>query len=272
MTRKTLLVLALFFLINIFGYPDIFKKCISGQPISSSDVLNEMESFNGTIGFYAKNLKTGKTISFQENRVFPTASTSKLIVALAVYKYIYPHALDEQKNLYDGYIKSMIEISDNEAFYILLNVIEDIKPEALHYVARDLGLQQTLIHDEEAFQIYQYHSVTTPREMATVMEHIYKSKYIDYYKSEELKNELANTIFKDEIPRYIRGKVMHKVGELDAVLCDVGIVDDDKNQVLISVYTITQGPHNYASDFIAGISAKAFTVLKHSDDISIYLP
>jgi hypothetical protein len=109
MLRKLLLVLTLCFLVSCYGYFNLFNNCVSGHPISSSDVLDDVKNFDGTIGFYAKNLKTGQTISFQDNRVFPTASTSKLIVALAVYKYIYPLASDDQKRLYDDYMRSIIK-------------------------------------------------------------------------------------------------------------------------------------------------------------------
>lgn len=265
MFRKLLFLLTLFLGVSCLGYLSFFSICAAGQA-GFSEVFDEVNSFDGVIGLYAKNLKTGKTICFQDSRIFPTASTSKLIVALAVYKYIYPLASDDQKNFYDDTIKLMIERSDNGAFYTLLSVIDDIAPAALTNVVSDLGLQQTMIHSGEAFRIYQYHSVTTPREMAVVLECLFNNQYIDYIKSEELKNELANTIFQDEIPRYMTGKVMHKVGELDAVLCDVGIIDDGKDQVLISIFTITQRPHSYASDVIAGISAKTFAVLKNPDD------
>ncbi|CQR74898.1 hypothetical protein SpAn4DRAFT_4255 [Sporomusa ovata] len=76
-----------------------------------------------------------------------------------------------------------------------------------------------------------------------------------------LKDDLASTIFHDEIPRYMQVPVFHKVGELDDVLCDVGVVQDGHDPILISFYTRT-GDHSYSSDFIANVSAKLYNALR----------
>jgi len=94
------------------------------------------------------------------------------------------------------------------------------------------------------------------------MENICRGRYPGQQKSGEIKDRLANTIFRDEIPRFMETKVMHKVGELDNLLCDVGIVDDGKDQILISVYTLTDRPGGYASDFIVKTAAKAYHALR----------
>ncbi|MEN6411958.1 MAG: metallo-hydrolase family protein [Veillonellales bacterium] len=226
------------------------------------EINNDIRGFDGRVGIYAKNLRTGKVIDYHKDEIFPTASTSKLVVALAAYKYLYNRADGEKKELYDSDVKYMLTISDNASFDELLSEISLYKPDALKKVAQDLRLKQTQIHSEEAFQRYQYHSVTTPYEMSKVFENIYREKYLDREKSKVLKDELANTIFHDEIPRYMLTPVMHKVGELDDVLCDVGVVDDGRDPILISAYTVTGNSEQYASDFIAGISAKLYNALR----------
>jgi beta-lactamase class A len=55
---------------------------------------------------------------------------------------------------------------------------------------------------------------------------------------------------------------MHKVGELDDILCDVGVVDDGKNQIVISIYTQTDQGAEYASDFIATLAARLYNDLR----------
>ena len=185
-----------------------------------------------------------------------------MIVALAVYKYLYGTAPLDKKSLYDQDINHMITVSDNDSFYELLNEIGSTKADALSLVIADLHLKQTMIHNDVAYQKFGYHSVTTPFEMATVMETVFRDKYLGTLQSGQLKNELANTIYNDEIPRFMQTKVMHKVGELDNVLCDVGIVDDGKNLILISCYTTCDQADPYASDFIAHISAKLYNALR----------
>ncbi|WP_312515897.1 serine hydrolase [Anaerospora sp.] len=221
------------------------------------------KQFDGKAGIYAKNLQTGQTVSYNENEVFPTASTHKLVVSLAVYKYMYAEASKEKKKQYDQHIKDMLVVSDNPAFYTLLKEIEAEKPAALTQVLTDLGLVKTRIHSEEAFEQYKYHSVTTPREMAIVFERIYREDYVAKEFSTILKEELAHTIYREEIPRFMNhSRVLNKVGALPGVLCDVGLVDDGRDQILISAYTTSDRSEDYASNFLAEISAQAYNALR----------
>lgn len=231
-------------------------------PSPSQVIANDMKGFAGKAGVYAKNLNTGRTLSYNEDIVFPTASTSKLVVALAVYKYLYPVVSTDKRALYDQDVEAMITVSDNASFYELLDELGLYRSDALTKVTGDLRLRRTQIHSDDAFKRYGYHSVTTPYEMARVMETLHGDRYLGKKRSMVLKDELANTIFKDEIPRYMLTKVMHKVGELDNILCDVGIVDDGKDQILISIYTSTERQSDYASDFIATTSAKLYNALR----------
>ncbi len=226
------------------------------------EITADAKKFDGTVGVYAKNLRTGKTYAFNQDAVFPAASTAKLVVAAALYKYLYPAASPAKKELYDQNIDDMIVVSGNDSYSAMLEEIDAVRPDALTRVEKDLRLRKTLVHSEAAYKRYNYHSVTTPYEMAKVFEDIYRGRYLGRQKSDVLKNKLANTIFRDEIPRYMETPVMHKVGALDRLLCDVGIVDDGKDQILISVYTLTDRPEAYASDYIAKTAAKAYNALR----------
>ena len=225
------------------------------------EIKRDLTSFDGKVGVFAKNLKTGKTIEFNQDGVFPTASTSKLVVALATYKYLYPKADVDKANEYDQNIKQMMTVSDNDSFQQLLDEMDANRGDVLGKVEKDLHLRQTKIHNNDAFKRYGYHSVTTPYEMARVFENIYTNKYLSKEKSEKLKYGLANSIFHDEIPRYMLTTVFHKVGELDEVLCDVGIIEDGHDPILISFYTTT-ADHEYSSNFIATQSAKLYNALR----------
>ncbi|MBP2631928.1 MAG: hypothetical protein H6Q70_2556 [Firmicutes bacterium] len=225
------------------------------------EIHNDFQQFNGDVGVFAKNLKTGKTIQINQDNIFPTASTSKLIVALATYKYLYPKASPAKQDEYDQDIDLMIKVSDNTSFEALLSEFDENKNNFLDKVQRDLRLKATKIHNEQAFKKYDYHSVTTPYEMSKVIEAIYKEKYLDKKQVLQLKDDLSNTIFTDEIPRYMQVPVFHKVGELDDVLCDVGVIQDGHDPILISFYTRTSD-HNYSSDFIASESAKLYNALR----------
>jgi beta-lactamase class A len=237
------------------------SAAVSAAPALEKEITNDLKQFNGQVGVFAKNLKTGKTYKFNQDSIFPTASTSKLIVALATYKYLYPKAPAYKKNEYDQNIDVMIKVSDNTSFQTLLNEFDATAKNTFDKVEKDLRLKKTEIHDEQAFTKYGYHSITTPYEMSKVLETIYNEKYLDKPQVRRLKTNLANTIFTDEIPRHMQVPVFHKVGELDDVLCDVGVVQDGHAPILISFYTSTAN-HSYSSDFIANISAKLYNALR----------
>lgn len=238
----------------------LFSLCIIQTPVYAGGIDNLM--FAGHAGYFAKNLRTGQTLAFNQDDVFPTASTSKLVVALAVYKYLYPAAPTEMQADYTDSIGRMMRVSDNQSFWGLLDEIDQLSFNPLKAVIQDLSLQRTIIHSPEARDVYGYSSVTTPYEMATLFESIFKDSYLDYQKSATLKEELANTIFQDELPRFLPGKVMHKIGQLDDILCDVGIVDDGADQILISIYTRTDRSDEYASDYIAELANTLYNTLK----------
>ena len=233
----------------------------SNEPIENK-IKRDIDKFNGHAGIFAKNLQSGKAIAINEDKIFPTASTHKLVVALATYKYLYANVSTEKKKQYDEHIRKMMQVSDNPSFHHLLREIEKLKPDALSQVLRDLQLKSTWVHSEDAFRKYGYHSVTTPKEMAVIFEAIYRENYLGKEMSVILKEELAKTIFKDEIPRFMqKNKVMHKVGSLPGMLCDVGIIDDGKDQILISIYTTSKQPEKQSSLFIAETSAKLYKAL-----------
>jgi beta-lactamase class A len=243
----------------------------SAPPTQASDetdrqisrIRRNAEAFNGKAGLFAKNLKTGKTIAINEHQIFPTASTHKLVVALATYKYLYLEVSPDKKKQYDLYIKNMMQVSDNPAFYRMVRELDSRKPEALSQVLKDLQLKNTWIHSEEAFRKYGYHSVTTPAEMATIFETIYHEQYLGKEMSAIVKEELAKTIFHEEIPRFMqKSKVMHKVGSLPGMLCDVGIVDDGKDQILISIFTTSKQAEKQSSLYIAEASADLYNALR----------
>lgn len=229
---------------------------------SYKEIAGDAQKFSGTVGIYAKNLKTGKSLAYNGDAVFPAASTAKLVVAMALYKYLYPTASPAKKDLYDQSVDDMIVVSGNDSYGAMLGEIDAVRPDALKRVEKDLRLKKTLTHNDAAYKRYNYHSVTTPYEMASVLENIYRGRYLSKQKSAELKDKLANTVFHDEIPRYMETPVYHKVGALDNLLCDVGIVDDGRDQILISVYTLTDQPAEYASDYIAKTAAQAYNALR----------
>ena len=51
-------------------------------------IEKEVAGFQGTVGVYVKNLKTGKEVSIHADTIFPTASTIKVPIMVAVFDKI----------------------------------------------------------------------------------------------------------------------------------------------------------------------------------------
>ena len=56
-------------------------------------------------------------------------------------------------------------------------------------------------------------------------------------------------------------KVIPKLGKLDEVLADVGIIEGPNGSILISIFTETPQDGDYASDYIAAMSACLYSRL-----------
>jgi beta-lactamase class A len=89
---------------------------LQSNTVSSKEITDGAKKFAGTVGIYAKNLKTGKSIAYNGDAVFPAASTAKLVVAMALYKYLYPAASPAKKDLYDQSVDDMIIVSGNDSY------------------------------------------------------------------------------------------------------------------------------------------------------------
>ena len=221
------------------------------------------DRFNGDVGIYAKNLETGRTYTLNADQVFAAASTIKVPVSVVMYQQFYDQADFWDQIAYDVGVELMMLISDNEYFAVFLDEIEEkIGPEKIRVLFADLGMTSTTIRDAKARELYGYSNITTARDMAVLFERLYRGGLIRPEKRDFMLDAMAHSIFPDEMARYLQDRrVMHKIGDLDDVLADVGIVEGPGGPVLISIFTETRLEQDYASDYIAAISACLYTAL-----------
>lgn len=222
-------------------------------PDLEAQLRSKTSSFQGKVGIYIKDLTTGKEVNINGNEVFPTASTSKVIVTLAAYKY--PNRIPAENRAHmPALVSDMIIYSNNEAFWELA---EQLGSPTLETTCRDLGLRNTAIHNDAAYQRTGYHSITTPRDMGKALEGLLRGRYIGNKNSKTVLRLMENGVYNEEIPRRLppNTPVAHKPGELDDILCDVGIVFNAQRPYLISVYTKSNAGSTAASNMIADIAA-----------------
>lgn len=231
-------------------------------PVSSLITMTPEEfpnarRFQGAVGIYAKNLKTGKVLVLNPNDIFAAASTIKVPVSVVVYRHFYEQADLETRQMYDTGVELMLTVSDNDYFADFLDEIEEaIGPEIIQEHFALLGLKNTTIRDSQAREAFGYSNVTTAMDMGLFFEQFYLGKLVNGEKTNFMKDALAETVFDEELPRYMQDRrVLHKIGELDDVLADVGIVEGEHGAILISIFTETPLDIDYASDYIAMISA-----------------
>ena len=219
--------------------------------------------FTGAAGIYAKNLKTGEVITLKPDEIFAAASTIKVPVSIVVYKHFYDQADSNTRNVYDTGVELMMTISDNDYFADFLDEIEEaIGPELIRQHFSQLGMTYTTIRDPQARNAFGYSNVTTAQDMALIFEQLYLGKLLSPEKTAFMLDGLSHSIFPDELARYMQDrKVFHKIGELDDVLADVGIVEGANGPILISIFTETPKDADYASEYIAAMSACLYSRL-----------
>ncbi|MBP2640503.1 MAG: hypothetical protein H6Q66_1454 [Firmicutes bacterium] len=235
----------------------VVSTTVSPEPVVLADICPIAGKFDGSVSVYAKNLKTGQVMVFNPDQIFASASTIKVPVSVVMYRQFYDLADQETRRKYDNGISLMLSISDNDYFADFLDEIEEtIGPEIIQQHFVQLGMKNTTLRDPQARKDFGYSNVTTAVDMGLFFEQFYLGNLINNEKTNFMKDALTNTIFNDELPRYMQGRrVLHKVGELDDILADVGVVEGEAGPVIISIFTKTTLDTDYASDYIAALSA-----------------
>ena len=263
MRRKVCLIAILVVLLLSTGSLQLAFAQNTPSPASLPADCLPVGKFLGDVGYYAKNLKTGQVIEYHPDNIFAAASTIKVPVSIVVYRHFYKQAGPELRAVYDTGVELMMTVSENDYFADFLDEIEEsIGPAVIREHFSRLGMRHTTIRDNQAREAFGYSNVTTARDMALIFEQLYRGNLIGPDKTRFMLDAMANSIFPDEMARYLQPrKVIHKIGELDDVLADVGVVEGPNGPILISIFTETPQDGDYASDFIAALSACLYSRL-----------
>lgn len=214
------------------------------------NILKEITTLPGHIGFFYKNMITGETLSFNQNDHYIPASVIKLPILMEIYRLeamgkadLNSKILikDEDKMPSCGALNSftgevlvdiktlcnlMITISDNTATNVL---ISHFGTKALNEGFSTVGLNDTRVNrklfDSEASK-QGIQNVITPAEIGMLLEKLYRNEFINEQVSEDIKAILFRQQIKHKIREKlpIGTKVGNKTGEDDYISNDVGIV------------------------------------------------
>ncbi len=257
---------------------------------------------DGVLGVAIEDLSSGQKFFLRENEVFPQASSIKIVVLAELYRQNQEsgQGISGKAKLSDLYTVQasdlvpdsdimggltpgvtrvtnrdlatmMVAVSDNSATNVL---IDRVGMDNVNRLMDSLGLPHTRLRrkmmDVKAAAEGR-ENVSTPREMLTLLEQIYRGKVLNKEMTDDFFKVLST--HKDSfIPRYLPEglRIANKPGELEGVRNDSGIVFAQNHPYVICVMTTFLSKEREGEDAIARISAAAYSVFDRMGRASEY--
>jgi len=250
-----------------------------------------VERFEGVMGVAIVDLTDGRTIFKNEDRVFPTASSIKIAILLELYRqeqearggaqgkaklddvYTFdPKDLVEDSQIMAGLTAGvtrvtnrdlaqfMIAVSDNAATNVL---IDRVGMQNVNAMLRNFGLTKTMLRRKMmdiAAAKRGDENVSTPQEMARLLETIHKGKALSTELTagfiKQLKTLKKDSYLSYELPPGV--EIADKPGSLDGVRTDSGIIFAKNRPFAISVMTAYDRDERAAEHAISEVALEAF--------------
>lgn len=251
------------------------------------DAIN---GYNGDIGIYVKNLRTGKTVAINADTIFPTASIVKLPILVGIIDRIekgelkydsiltYKDSLlyagsdilgsfkSDEKILLKKVIMLMLTTSDNTASLWLQSLAGG--GTRINEILDGLGLKETRVNSRtpgrESFRaIYQW-AQTTPREMGTLFEKIYRNEVYSTAACDRMMRCLGRNYWDEneaisQIPPTI--EVFSKNGCVNASRSEAMIVNAPGNPYVFCIFTKNNKDQRWVYDNEAWAMARKISQL-----------
>jgi beta-lactamase class A len=260
-------------------------------------VADIADRFGGVMGVAIVDLTDGRMISRNGDRVFPTASSIKIAVLLELYhqeqsgkaklNHIYtfdPKDLVDDSQIMAGLTPGvtrvtnrdlaqfMVAVSDNAAANVL---IDRVRMQNVNATLRSLGLTKTMLRRKMmdiAAARRGDENVSTPEEMARLLETIYKGKALNQELTAAFIKQLS-TLKKDSYLSYdlpAGVELADKPGSLEGVRTDSGIIFAKNRPFAISVMTAYDRDERAAEETISKIALEAFRYFEMRGKTSDY--
>jgi beta-lactamase class A len=257
---------------------------------------------DGVMGVAIEDLATGKKFLLHSDEVFPQASSIKIAVLAELYHQAQLSAngaagkgkltdmytvrsadIVQDSDILQGLTPSvtqitnrdlatmMVAVSDNSATNVL---IDRLGMENVNALMDSLGLQHTRLRrkmmDLKAAAEGR-ENVSTPAEMMTLLENIYRGKILDKKMTEDFLTMLST--HKDSwIPRDLPSdlRIANKPGALEGVRNDSGIVFARNRPFVICVMTTYLRNERDGEKAISRVAAAAYSVFERLGSASEY--
>jgi beta-lactamase class A len=234
-----------------------------------------VKGFNGQVGIYVQNLKTGKTVTINADTLFPTASMIKVSIQCGLMDKIEKGEIQyNQKLVYRdpllykgedilGSFKDgdtievskvamlMITMSDNTASLWLQKLVGG---EYINNWLDQNGFKvmrvNSRIPGREAVRAKYGWGITTPYEMCRLFIMIRQGKAISASASERMGRNMGRIFWDDgalsQIPPYIQ--TISKQGAVDASKSETVLVNAPHGEYVFSIITNNNKDQRWASD------------------------
>jgi beta-lactamase class A len=268
----------------------------------SSQIRGIDQNLDGVMGVAIEDLTSDKTFFLHEDEVFPQASTIKITVLAELYhqaqladsgasgkaKLTDMYTVQTKDLVQDSVIMGgltpsvtqltnrdlatmMVAVSDNSAANVL---IDRVGMQNVNTLMDGLGLTHTRLRrkmmDLKAAGEGR-ENLSTPREMMTLLDQIYRGKVLNQRMAEDfwkiLSTHKQSTISQD-LPDGLR--VADKPGELEGVRNDCGVVFVPNRPYVICVMTVYLHNEREGEQAIARTSAAAYSMFDRLGRASEY--
>jgi len=256
----------------------IFISCNNNDyersDLPAQEIQKLIENFGGDIGIYVKDLETGAEFEVNADTIFPTASLVKVPILIKIFDKIEQGELDYQMEVkygpepdyeYSGDIISNLlpgtEVALSELIHLMMTTSNNTASLWNQYLAgtgteinrwlAENGYQETRVNSrtegrDEDFQRYGW-GQTTPREMARLLEGIFRGEVVSETASEQMYRIMSRNYWDGEalsqIPPTVN--VASKNGAVRASRSEVLLVNSPSGDYLFSVITKNQEDTSY---------------------------
>jgi beta-lactamase class A len=230
----------------LWGQADV-RDLLEKKTLSRIEQLDR--ALDGALGVAAIDLTTGRTLSYNPDSLFPTASSIKVPIMIEVFRKARAGTLrlDQQiplaqADLVDGsprlpvmlrkgpttasvreLVEAMIEVSDNSAANKLIDLAG---MDAVNHTLDELGFPNTRLRRKMMDWADTEHreNISTPLEMARLMEALYRGKAAHEADAAEMFKIMkrVEADMRKAVPS--RVEVAAKPGEMPGVYCETGLV------------------------------------------------
>ena len=249
---------------------------VPAHPTAAAAVTSLCAEFEGTVGVYVRDLRTGETIERNADEVFPTASLIKVPILARVLERVQLGELDYRAPL--TYLKErlyspedllghfadggkidiatlcwlMVSLSDNTAALWLQELAGT--GVAINAWLAGHGLAQTRVNSrtpgrEAERELFGW-GQTTPREMAELLVRIHAGRVGSTAACEEMSRVLARTFWDSEalaaIPPSVA--VLSKQGAVSHARSEVALVQGPSGDYVFCVMTKEQRDRSWGRD------------------------